>query len=389
MAVYRDAGQLVSDSSDSGYDVDERFWRVLQTLPADEPVPYALVMFGLLTDQLTPLNGNTQDRTQQAIESIDRVPSTPVSPQTQKGIQWILGQVQNSLSADRKQQVGDLLITAGIATRTEHPRANTADTVSDTSESEPESVDNKQQVSTPSPESKQSKATDATSHETAPESKNKKESDSGQKDTDELKTEHADESVECEHCGAAFATISDLISHSIQCSERPADAKYVCEHCGNKYISEKALADHLEDCSENDNSGSATRICSKCEASFESIQRLLSHRQSCGTQIPEDAPQPGEIVAKEATGRIVNYFTGDGYGFISTFDLNDSGPTDIFFHISDFPDANPQQKQPLQFNVKKTSDGYRAINIELRSLENPEAWDETFASKRPQWGRDT
>lgn len=56
----------------------------------------------------------------------------------------------------------------------------------------------------------------------------------------------------CEFYTATFRSESDLMSHAIQCNNRPADTRFTCQLCGNEYISKRALTQHLEDCDEAD-----------------------------------------------------------------------------------------------------------------------------------------
>ncbi len=65
------------------------------------------------------------------------------------------------------------------------------------------------------------------------------------------------------------------------------------------------------------------------------------------------------------------------------------GSEDVFFHVSEYPSGKATKGEHVQFNIKKTKQGYNAINISHSNSKKSESWDDTFASLRPRWGKDS
>jgi cold shock CspA family protein len=97
-------------------------------------------------------------------------------------------------------------------------------------------------------------------------------------------------------------------------------------------------------------------------------------------------------LATDVTGVVVHFDSEDGYGFISPSQSNDDNfdfdqSEDLFFHITEHPDRRAEETQRLRFDVTKGSDGLKAVNIRHTNSSQTEPWDDTFASKRPRWGK--
>lgn len=67
------------------------------------------------------------------------------------------------------------------------------------------------------------------------------------------------------------------------------------------------------------------------------------------------------------TGTVTFYNEEEGYGFITVL-LGDSlQEADAFFHISDYPDEDPQEGDRLKLSLVRNQKGWRAKNIKLES----------------------
>lgn len=60
-----------------------------------------------------------------------------------------------------------------------------------------------------------------------------------------------------------------------------------------------------------------------------------------------------------ATGTIVRFMTGKGFGFIKT----DAHDDDIFFHHSEFKGDEPREGQEVEFEIEESDRGPRAANV--------------------------
>lgn len=60
-----------------------------------------------------------------------------------------------------------------------------------------------------------------------------------------------------------------------------------------------------------------------------------------------------------ATGTIVRFMDGKGFGFIKTEESAD----DIFFHHSEFKDGEPREGQSVEFEIEQSDRGPRAVNV--------------------------
>jgi hypothetical protein len=61
----------------------------------------------------------------------------------------------------------------------------------------------------------------------------------------------------------------------------------------------------------------------------------------------------------------------------------------VFFHISEYPGHDATEGELLAFNVIETAKGFNAIEISKRQRQQQADRDDTFASTRPQWSKDT
>jgi len=135
--------------------------------------------------------------------------------------------------------------------------------------------------------------------------------------------------------------------------------------------------------------------CKHCGEIFDFKHKLTKHEHSCSQRksATQGKPAPDELPDDEITGFVTHYDSEGGYGFISTSDLdggresNSGELTDVFFHVSEYPDNNPKENDRLQFYVEKTDEGFKAIEITYNQTRPPDKWDDTFAGNRKRWGR--
>ena len=361
---------VVADSAQCTFRARPPFRRVLSTLP-DETVPDGLVLVGLLAGQLRPTTETAAQHSQALVAAADDPPAATVTAQTVEALQWLLHEIGDELAPERKQQIGTVITAAELHSAAEPSGTTTAHTAADAAApdaGEP-SVDGEPQAAT------------ATTGADA--------------DTD---TEPA---VTCEFCETGFENEDALRSHWLDCPARPSDARFECPHCQHTYIAEYALAQHLEACPDGDtgtNPGSeassdpndtspngtpssSTYRCTDCGTQFDSRSALRAHAFTCA-----GSGTGRTVVARGASGTVVHY-DSDGYGFISTPDLDGA---DVFFHVSDVPSGDCEEETFLEFNVIKTNEGFRAVNISCGGNgAPPDQRERPFASDRPQWSKDT
>lgn len=344
---------LVSDVTQTEYQVGEPFERVLQTL-LDDSVPRGLVWLGILTEQLEPVDEDIEDHIRVVTENVADAPTTTISSQTVSAIEGFLSRERESLDGARNQVIDDLLTSASLDSSGVNKAA-----------AEPDATD--------------------TSH---PAQRVDREQSNADRKTEVGETEAFD----CESCGDSFASESALTSHSTNCKEQTATTRYECEHCQNVYISEQYLKQHLEDCSAT--SGRTVYRCDHCDKEFDDALAMVRHEQACADATSHADTGTGQV-ASGATGAVAEYDASRGYGFITTFDISDSeetgadGAVKVFFHLSEYPGNQAAEGDRLGFDVERTERGLRAVNISRLPSETSEPWRIDLASKRPRWGRDS
>ncbi|WP_265112013.1 cold shock domain-containing protein [Halosolutus halophilus] len=390
MGFYLEDDHLVSDTTETEYRVEGKFRRVLETLP-DESVPRALILFGLLTEQLAPVESDSEKYIRIASENVDRAPAAEIPVETVKGTMWLLSEVRDSLDTERKRTIGRLLTEAQLNSPGLISTSNASSETEDSTDAAP-SPETAPTASSKTPPS----GTDTTAEdeitnndEPAAESTTSNDSDDGER-------------LDCEFCAASFRSESDLMSHSIQCDKRPSDARFQCEHCKNEYISERALSRHLEDCGEIGTT--VIYDCETCGEQFESPQRLIKHKHThsrsnsasrARTTSRTRSCSNTELIERGATGFVVYFDADGGYGFIDSSavlkhqNTDSDASEDVFFHINEYPGSKVQENEKLRFDIKKTDRRFKAVNISFAQRERIETRDDTFASTRPRWGTDT
>jgi len=211
MALYYDGEDVIENSGGTDYRVSNRFSTVLDTLP-DPSVPKALVMVGLLTEDLTPVSGDLSRQQTIATEVTDP-PAANVPAETVEAILWLLNEVRATLDADRKQTIGTILSQSGLTS----PSSGDSDTL-DTSDSD------------------ESETSEEISH--APPSGDVTDDTGGQS--------VSEASYACEFCAEGFHERQELMSHLITCGERPDGVQFACDQCSKTYHSQFALDRHVE-----------------------------------------------------------------------------------------------------------------------------------------------
>ncbi|WP_311174127.1 cold shock domain-containing protein [Halobellus ordinarius] len=356
MSFRVEESRVVSDTTPVEYRVSESFHRVLNTLP-DDAVPKGLVMVGVLTEQLHPIDGEAAQHVEHVEASVTTASAAVVPGQTVDAILWLLQQVSSSLSEDRKELVGDVIAATGLNER----GAGALDEESRTGR------------------------TAEQAHPTV--------------------AAVANEShFACEFCAQPFEFEGQLTSHWAQCDDRPSGEYFECPNCHNKFIAEYARTQHLQSCNATppDSTNTSTTdetdyTCSSCGEAFDSRRKLQAHEFHCATPNTEsqsESTTESDVLVRDAIGTVTHY-SSDGYGFISTTALADVDhpdadvSEDVFFHISEYPGHDATEGDLLTFNVIETEEGFNATEISKRQPQQQENRDDTFASTRPQWSKDT
>jgi cold shock CspA family protein len=362
MSYRFDGSMVIAESPQCAFRASRPFQRVLDTLP-EKTVPTALVILGILTGQLRPTDETAARQSHELIDTTNNPPAATISNQTVNAIQWLLHEVGDELSADRKQRVGRMIEAAGLhvpkgssTSAASHERDNSAGKTDANDEPLPDSL--------------------------------------SELVTTDVEPDKA--SFTCEFCETGFDSEDDLRSHWVDCDARPSDARFRCQHCGNTYIAEYALRQHREACRSDDpeNTGDdsgrtqtatpTSHRCRSCGEEFDSRSRLRSHRFTCGSGT---AAQGRKVVKQGASGTVVHYDSDDGYGFISTPDLD--ADQDVFFHITDVPYQRCEVDTFLKFDIVATDDGYKAVNISHPRRTSAQSGSDRVASDRAQWAKDT
>lgn len=408
MAFSLDGSLLVSDvDSTTDYRIAEPMQRVLTTLPDQQGVPKAIVMVGILTEQLDPVESELDSQIEIVSQNIDQTPHTSVPDRTINGIEWLLYHLRETLTPTRKQKIGQLLQQAGLTSESGKKQSQ-AKTETDETEAESETNDtadetenkNTTEATNSAGESRQDSSETQTKYSTTAESGL---NNSTETTTTETSSDHNGR-ILCEFCESTFSSQTNLVSHTVQCDSRPADAKYTCPDCGNTYVSETALERHHEQCSQDTESKSANstgsdqdHTCEHCGTTFTKLQTWLEHEKSCQEsrsgsistgRLSQVSTTSDTLIAEGITGRVETYNENKGYGFILTVSLgNPEQDNTVFFHISEYPGQKPQAREKLRFDVRETEDGLKAEAISKTESDLPEATDNTFASDRTQWGQ--
>lgn len=179
------------------------FWKLLQTLPASEPVPPAIISFGLLIRQLEPYAETvTLDRNKISVVS----PRAVVPPETLRAVRYILAKQSSELSSADKESVGQL------CELTELNR-------------QPEDGDNIDDVI------KSAKKQNPI-------------------DLNCFCSEDSDTDYSCPNCSKSYRSQNALSSHKKRCSSTSDDTrkKYECPKCEKKFKKKQARDKHKKNC---------------------------------------------------------------------------------------------------------------------------------------------
>ena len=357
MSLQYDGGDRIRNPDRTDYQVGNRFKKVLETLP-DSTVPEALVIVGILTRELTPVDVDPSEHRDTAATITDP-PSAEVPVETVKRTLWLLSKVRESLSEERKQAIGTVLSASGLNTPegSESERAQTSEM--------DESVDSNVDSSNP---------TTGDIHE------------------DEGGQNNLEKNYECEFCAKPFASERDLMSHLTSCTERPDGARFGCDQCDSTYHSQHAVDRHVERTHDPEPEEQTVHRCADCGDEFDAPMDLLRHRAShtghsndAADTDDSSAPTGGqqlndEFVARDDVGVVDHSNPEDGYGFISTSEVTD----DVFFHVSNVAGRFPTEDDLLQYDIRETDRGYEAVDIEHK--KRAESSTDPFASTRTRWG---
>jgi cold shock CspA family protein len=357
MSLQYDGGDRIRNPDRTDYRVGTRFKKVIETLP-ESRVPESLVIVGILTGELTPVDIDPSDHREKAAR-ITAPPSAEVPIDTVQRTLWLLGEVRGSLSEERKQAIGRIVSASGLNTpgRSETQESQTSET--------DESVDS----NTDEPNS-----TAGDIHE------------------DEDGQNNLETNYECEFCAEPFARERELMSHLASCAERPDGARFACDHCDSTYHSQHALDRHVERTHEAEPEEQTVHRCSDCGDEFAAPMDLLKHkenhtvdsRDAADTDDSSDSTSGqqvnDEFVAQDDVGVVDHSNPEDGYGFISTSEVTE----DVFFHVSEVSGRFPTEGDLLQYDIRETDRGYEAVDIEHK--KRAKSSTDPFASTRTRWG---
>ena len=352
MSFRVDGPRIISDVTRLEYRVSLSFHRVLRTLPTDA-VPKGVVMLGVLSEQLEPLEEDVGEHIDHVESSVSSVPTGVVPSETVEAILWLLHQVKSTLASEQKETIGEVIEAAELNT----------------------------------------------SGDTAPDEKLSVSADSDGQSHLTVAAVASEEHFRCEFCSQPFEFEGQLTSHWMHCDDRPSGEYFDCPHCQNRFIAEYARTQHLQSCSQivdesaSQASETTNNVCEGCGEQFKSRRQLQAHEFTCSPGEAESSAG-SKVLVRDAVGTVTHYST-DGYGFISTTDLEGvdhpdaDRSEDVFFHISDYPGREPSEGDLLEFNIITTEKGFNATEISKRPRRQRDDWDETFASTRPQWSKDT
>lgn len=90
----------------------------------------------------------------------------------------------------------------------------------------------------------------------------------------------------------------------------------------------------------------------------------------------------GNLRTEGATGVVTTYEHNQGYGFVSTLDVETDETTDVFFHISELTENTVEKGWRFQFDVYSSQKGFRAENIEVLRKEPIDSNEDESAKER-------
>jgi len=393
-------------------DATDPFFDLIETLPGGCSIPIPLIKLGVLTQHIEPRDTDV-DVDLRTVD-IESAATAIVSSKTLAAVEYLLFHHTDHLSANEKKRVGEFCNASNL-NRPNELGASKTEVIDAASNQDDENLEFFTRETTPqyvcescgdvfNSESARSNHLEAcpkyrSSTQSAENIATKLDAGNGGSQTTGEESSKSD-TVECDYCGSTYASKSELTSHTIDCDDRPSNAYFECQYCQNKYVSKQGLNDHLENCKEkrreqsNRNNETREYECEHCGDVFDFAHKLTRHEYACsqGDSATQTKRATDELSNHEITGFVSHYNSEDGYGFISTSDLDadrgsDSGElTDVFFHVSAYPNRSPDKNDRVKFDIEKTDQGFKAINIAHNHTKPPGGWDNTFAGNRKQWG---
>jgi len=247
--------KLVAEDDLPDLSLTDSFSDIIKSLPEEEPIPPAIVYFGILTRQLY-LDSNDYSINFDGVP-IEQAPKAVVPPKTLHIVRKMLLDCTDELNEQQKKAIGEFIESTNL---NRHPKngCTPEKSVNITIEQYPLSVTWLKEDS----ESSNSKA------------------------------------HECPYCSKEYTNINEFKSHKNKCSERNPKknsqskdrSKYECPHCSRSYDGKMALKGHKKKCSsknsskDTNNTNNESRLkykCKYCKKKFSKKKKRNKHEEEC------------------------------------------------------------------------------------------------------------
>ena len=222
-----DSPALRSTSSPPDLDTTSEFWKLINTLPKDKPVPPSIISLGLLTQHLQPYNETISVNTEQV--PVQQLSKAIVPQSTLRGVRYVLARSTDDLNARQKELVGTLCKITGL-NRPPVRGNDIEEVIQATTEKNP--------IAWPCFENEQANSGNDRDAQT----------DECDKKVEKSPNSSTKLNIECSHCSETFSEESEKDRHEIHCSEKTRKETYECPNCKRKFDNRKELHKHKNNC---------------------------------------------------------------------------------------------------------------------------------------------